>query len=182
MFCPVCGQQQVSEETRFCSRCGFLLTGVANVITNGGALPHVVLPHNSNLPTPRRKGLKQGGAMFLFGIFIVPLLGVLSSILWFPRQIVGLAAIVFFLGGILRMVYAAIFESGNPADKTLEENVVATANQLFGKNQVANALPPPQSIPVESYMPPQQGSWRDTNDLTAPTSVTEQTTKFLDRK
>jgi hypothetical protein len=29
MFCPHCGQEQISEEIRFCPRCGFLLADVA---------------------------------------------------------------------------------------------------------------------------------------------------------
>ena len=28
MYCPNCGQQQVSEEMRFCSRCGLALSGL----------------------------------------------------------------------------------------------------------------------------------------------------------
>ncbi len=39
MFCPRCSQEQVSEETKFCSRCGFSLSLVAEVLTNGGFLP-----------------------------------------------------------------------------------------------------------------------------------------------
>ncbi len=31
MFCPQCSQEQISEDTRFCSRCGFLMTGVSQL-------------------------------------------------------------------------------------------------------------------------------------------------------
>jgi uncharacterized membrane protein YvbJ len=39
MYCPQCSQEQVDGEMRFCSRCGFPLTIVSQLVTNGGALP-----------------------------------------------------------------------------------------------------------------------------------------------
>jgi hypothetical protein len=180
VYCPRCGQEQISSETRFCSRCGFLMTGIGEVVLTGG-LNQQLQAGNVKLPTPRKRGLKQGGAWFLLGIFLVPLLGVLSLLIHFPEEIIGLAAIVFFVGGIVRMIYALIFESGNPADKTLEENVMQTAQKLLNKKPQVNALPPQQSIPANGYVPPVAGNWRDTNDL-QPTSVTDATTKLLEKE
>ena len=34
MFCPQCGQQQASDATRFCSRCGFQLEAVAGALNS----------------------------------------------------------------------------------------------------------------------------------------------------
>lgn len=177
VYCPRCGQEQISPEVRFCSRCGFLMSGLAEVVLNGG-IPQQLSTTEPKTPTPRRRGLKQGGGWFLFGVIVVPILGILSSILRFSEDIVGLAAVVFFLGGIVRMIFALIFESGNPTDKTLEENVMQTAQKFLNKNPQANALPPQQSIPVDNYAPPRQSNWRDTNDLES-SSVTDNTTKFL---
>jgi hypothetical protein len=153
------------------------MNGMAEVVLKGGLSQIETEPKPSS---PRRKGLKQGGGWFLLGAFIVPLLGVLHSMLGFPDEIVGMAAIVFFLGGLLRMIYALIFESGNPADYTLEENVYYAAQKLMNKKPNAKELPAQQSIPVDTYAPPRQSSWRETNDLD-PSSVTENTTKFLER-
>ena len=36
MYCPNCGQQQVSGEMRFCSRCGLALTGLAEWLASNG--------------------------------------------------------------------------------------------------------------------------------------------------
>ncbi len=178
VYCPRCGQEQISLEVRFCPRCGFLMNGLAEVVLNGGMLQQ----KTEKLPTPRLKGVKQGGVWVLLGVFIVPLLGVLSLLIAFPEEFIGLAAIIFFLGGILRMIYAGIFESGNPNDKTLEENVYQTAQKILKKQPQANALPPQQSIPVDAYTPPTHpGNWRDTNDLT-PHSVTDNTTKLLNKE
>ena len=180
IYCPRCGQEQISAEVRFCSRCGFLMTGLSEVVINGG-IPEQLMPSAPKPPTARRRGLKQGGALFLFGVVIVPILGILSDILNFRDEVAGLAAVIFFLGGIVRMLFALIFESGNPADKTIEENVYQTAQKLLNKNPKAGALPPQQSIPVDAYAPPRQSNWRDTNDL-EPSSVTDSTTKLLHDK
>ena len=179
VYCPRCGQEQISAEVRFCSRCGFLMSGLAEVVLNGG-IPQQLMPSAPKLPTPRRRGLKQGGAWFLLGVVLVPILGILSELLNFKDEVVGLAAVIFFLGGIVRMLFALIFESGNPAEKTLEENVYQTAQKILKKNQNAGALPPQQSIPVDAYAPPRAMNWRDTNDL-EPTSVTDETTKLLNK-
>ena len=36
MYCPNCGQQQISDEMRFCSRCGLALSGLAEWLARGG--------------------------------------------------------------------------------------------------------------------------------------------------
>src|SRR5215216_3344168 len=74
MFCPQCGQQQVTGHSRFCSRCGFPLDGVVQLLTNGGLLP---VYRNQDEPAPisaRRKGVKQGGLLLLSGALVVPIL------------------------------------------------------------------------------------------------------------
>lgn len=176
VYCPRCSQEQISNETRFCSRCGFLMTGIAEIVFQGG-VPQQLEPNTEKKVSPRRRGFKQGAGMFLLGILIVPIMAIFQELFRFPDEIVALFAVIFFLGGILRMIYA-LFESSNPADKTLEENAFQTAQKLLNKNPQTNALPPSQSVPASSYVPPMQGSWRDTNDLT-PTSVSESTTKLL---
>src|ERR1051326_5158826 len=62
MFCPQCGQQQVTGVVRFCSRCGFPLDGVLHLLNSGGQLPVDRGPAEPVPISPRRKGVKQGGA------------------------------------------------------------------------------------------------------------------------
>ena len=38
MYCPQCSEEQVSEEMRFCSRCGLPLAIVSQLVRGGGAL------------------------------------------------------------------------------------------------------------------------------------------------
>jgi ribosomal protein L37E len=36
MFCPKCSERQTSEETQFCSKCGFPATGAKIILENAG--------------------------------------------------------------------------------------------------------------------------------------------------
>src|SRR5262245_22824375 len=103
MYCPHCGQQQVSDIVRFCSRCGFPLDGVIHLLHNGGMLP-VYAPEGPSEMSPRRRGVRQGGIMLLSGAVLIPILGVFSSFLhdsMFLQILMGIAAIICFVGGPL---------------------------------------------------------------------------------
>lgn len=179
MYCPRCGQEQVSGDTRFCSRCGFLMIGVAELIAGGGNLPYMTTTPGSR-NTPRKRGLKQGLFIFLLSFLVVPLLTIVTVAVRAEPFAVIIAMILLVVGGLLRAAYALMFESNDPADKTLEEGAIETARGFLGRGQ-ANALPPVQSIPVSAYAPPQHGRWRETNDLVDPPSVTDHTTRSLQK-
>src|SRR5260370_5398512 len=119
MFCPRCGQQQATDALRFCSRCGFPLEGAMHLLAHGGMLPHFQQVTGEKEISPRRKGVKQGVLVMLIGAVLVPMLGVLVS--FAPQRLdvmfeffLALTAILCFVGGPLRMLYAAIFEEGAP--------------------------------------------------------------------
>lgn len=179
IFCPRCGQEQLLNDTRFCSRCGFLMDGMTEVVMNGALPPQLFNQTDPKAISPRRKGVTQGGLLMLSGIVIVPLLGALSAFLDFDPTLVGIAAIITFLGGFVRILYGLIFESGVPVISE-EEGLLGTVKQnLIEKAKGKKELSPKQTESASSYMPPEQGNWRDTKDLVK-TSVTENTTKLLD--
>ena len=179
MHCPKCGQQQISDQTRFCSRCGFLLTGIAHVVANDGILPMQASPSFFAAGSPRRKGVMQGVFIFLLSFLIVPLAGILTAFLNIEPFLPAISAILLIMGGLLRMVYALMFESGASGGNTLEQSVMATSQNLFAGKREAGELPPAQSIPTSVYAPPGTGRWRETNELETPGSVTDSTTKLL---
>ena len=181
MFCPQCGQQQVTGVVRFCSRCGFPLDGVAQLLNSGGMMP--VYRTSSDEPAPisaRRKGVKQGGLLLLSGAVIVPILGMFASFTnaTFLEILAALAALICFIGGPMRMLYAALFEEGAP--KPFQAYGPPTAMprhpQQFGPPAQRPALAPP---PARA-----QGAWRrpNTAELAHPPSVTENTTRLLDKE
>lgn len=179
MFCPQCGQERISSETNYCSRCGFLLTAVGDLLNTGGLSP--VATQTVGTASPRKRGLKQGLFMFLLTFLFVPLAGMISLALNVEPIAAGIAAVFFFIGGLLRMAYALMLESGDPGAPTLEEKAFAGVAALKSPRTAHGSLPPQSSIPVATFVPPASGNWRDTNDL-QPTSVTESTTRLLDQE
>ena len=182
MFCPKCGQERVSIDTSFCSRCGFLLTGTADLLQTGGLIPQLPAQPGLKADSPRTRGVKQGLFIFLLTFLVVPLVAIISVLMLGIRPWgIPMAAITLFVGGLLRMAYAAMFESPIPSGKTLDESAYAGAQRLLNRQPTAHGLPPQQSYPVSFYVQPAAGNWRDTSDL-QPTSVTEGTTKLLENE
>ena len=180
MYCPQCGQERISEQTNFCSRCGFLLTGVSHLISNGGELPATGQSSTSSSPSDRVRGLKQGLFIFLLTFLVVPIVAIISISLNIEPWAVAISSIILFVGGILRMVYALMFESAESTAASAG-GAAPTASRLFSAHTSMSALPPQQSYPVSDYAPPSAGRWRETNDL-KPSSVTESTTKLLENE
>lgn len=181
MFCPQCGQQQVPGTVRFCSRCGFPLDGVMTILGNGGMLP---VYRDSEVPreiSARKRGVKQGAMLLLLGVVLVPVLGVLASYSNsdFPSVLTAIAAFICFLGGPLRMLYAAVFEEGAPNPYQMPRPYVAAPMpaRQFATPPHNPALPPP---PAQSGL-----GWRQrpiTAEIAGPPSVTENTTRLLDKE
>ena len=185
MHCPQCGQQQLSGELRFCSRCGFPLGGVTELLANGGSLPVAQQAEiGRRRRSPRYEGIRQGVILFFLGAVIVPLLGIINSFQVngsLLDVLVPISAVLFFVGGFMRILYASIFEEGAPVTYAQPPPAAlpyapppVTSSQLSGGVR-GTALPPAQSIPVSN--------WRqrhNTAEIVHPPSVTENTTRLLD--
>jgi len=178
MYCPQCGQQQVSDSLRFCSRCGFPLEGVLQLLGSGGALPFYQPPSGPREMSARRKGVRQGAALFLAGAVLVPMLGILNGFIHGPSLLdilVPLAAVIFFLGGLMRMLFAAVFEEGAPRHHIVTTSYAPPTISQLGTHAPA-ALPPAQNTSATG--------WRSrpiTAEIRQPSSVTENTTRLLDK-
>src|SRR5262245_57416841 len=175
MFCPQCGQQQATGVIRFCSRCGFPLDGVIQLLGSGGLMPVYRSPDEPVQISPRRKGVKQGGVLLLSGAVVVPLFGVMASFgnSAFLEILTAFAAIICFIGGPLRMLYAALFEEGAP--RPIGPYGPPMQRPQFGPPMQHQALPPPQARVTG---PPNWRSRPNTAELPAPpSSVTENTTR-----
>ena len=181
MFCPQCGQQQVTGVVRFCSRCGFPLDGVIQLLSNGGMIPayHREADDPAKI-SPRRRGVKQGGVLLLSGAVVVPIMAMFASFsnATFIEMLAILAAIICFIGGPLRMLYAAVFEEGAPQRPRLYGPPVGThvPQQFVPHTQNPAALPPPPVRPPVSWRRP------NTAELANPPSVTENTTRLLEKE
>src|SRR2546421_10958397 len=150
MFCPRCGQQQATDSMRFCSRCGFSMEGVMQLLAHGGMLPVYQEPAGEKQISPRRRGVKQGAMLMLLGALIVPIFGVMSG--FAPGRLenvfaffAAMSAIVCFVGGPLRMLFAAIFEEGAPKYQFTPSSMYAPPVIQQAK---VSALPPPPVNPA----------------------------------
>lgn len=176
MHCPSCGQQQVSQETKFCSRCGMPLSLVSEVVANGGFLPQLAELHKGKQPFLTRKN------------------GVIFSLIWFVIWVMMLPAFIGLAGGedaaavpaifgvfttMIFLIASLGFLKKTPKAPLLFPTTFTGVPESFPASPDRSALPPVQSIPVSQYGPPQAGHWRDTNDLQP--SVTEGTTKLLEK-
>lgn len=111
MYCPNCGQQQASGEIRFCSRCRFPMVGVAQLLASGGELSSFAIGNaGERLLSPRQKGLRRGTLLLFLGCLLTPIAAILNANLDFPVLFVPLFAILGIFGGLLRMLYAVMFE------------------------------------------------------------------------
>jgi zinc-ribbon domain len=176
MFCPQCGQQQVSDAARFCSRCGFQLAAVSGLLATNGASPELALEAVPVPESPRRVGARFGGKLMLTGIFISIALAMLSEIIGFDED-VALLGMLVFMAGFFRLLYAFIFEEG-PYRRRLQRQPAYTPQPQFAPPPAVSALPPPQSQPARAYTPPRP----DTSELAYRPSVTEGTTRLLERE
>ncbi len=171
MHCPGCGQQQVSNETKFCSRCGLPLGVVAEVLAQGGYLPQLDAINKKGTVFTRRNGIAFSVLWCLFFLLVMaPLWGIMNV-----DKLAGASAVIGIFGGLILFI-SSLFFLKKPFVSYADSPYVRGPAELYGNRQ-QNALPPQQSIPVSQYAP-SAGSWRDTNDL-QPASITESTTRLL---
>ncbi|HEV7645224.1 MAG TPA: hypothetical protein VGO50_14870 [Pyrinomonadaceae bacterium] len=179
MHCPDCGQQQISDEIRFCSRCGFPLSAVSQVLANRGTIPG--LSETSDKPRwlTRKKGIFFGVVWMLF--FLLMIAGLLDE-LKVPGEIVSAAAIFGVFSGIVIIVASAMFlgreHRAYPDTSHDPYGQSGVGRYEMGSQRPAQSLPPQQSTPVQNYAQPGTKNRWDTNELVQP-SVTEGTTKLL---
>ena len=177
MHCPGCGQQQVSNETKFCSRCGLPLGVVSELLVHGGFLPQLAELNSKKKFFTKKNGVVFGVFWFIFlTMFSTAFFGILGA----PDEFVGILAITGVFGAMMIILASLIFlRSSKPiAAFSPQFQPGQTPTGIYGVNQPT--LPPQQSIPASAYAAPRPGTWRNTNDL-EPTSVTEGTTKLLER-
>jgi hypothetical protein len=174
MFCPKCGQP-VAHKMRFCSRCQFSLDIVTSLILSNGILSTSFLEGLKGKHSPRWQGVRQGTILVFFGTLLSIVFSMLHDKIGFPEIFGMLSVVVFVVGGLLRMLYARVFEEGAVNKKT-------AAAQIATNSQVVSDLylQPEQSIPVSNY---QTSALNQASKVPLrPSSVTEETTTLLKDK
>lgn len=146
-----------------------------HLLAHGGMLPMYHGPADEKQISARRRGVKQGALLMLLGALIVPIFGVMSG--FAPGRLenvfaffAAMSAIICFVGGPLRMLFAAIFEQGAPAQYQFP------SQSAFAPPSIPSALPPAAVNVTAPWRRPQ------TAEIVAPPSVTDSTTRLLDKE
>ena len=178
MHCPRCGQQQVSNDTKFCSRCGFQLGLVAELLNHGGFLPQLAELYKSKSTWFTRKN----GVIFsiLWFIFFVMMLPAFFGIANEEESAAVSAVFGVFTTLMFLVVSLAFLKKPSRGFELSGTDAGAVRPAHLNAGIPMQELPPQQTQPAASYMPP-EGGWRapDTGDLQRPASVVEGTTKLL---
>ena len=182
MFCPRCGQQQASEEVRFCSRCGLQLDALAEFVESGGRL--VVRDASEDLPalTPRQRGTRMGLLILVAGLIF----GVLAVILTAFKEdffVLLLGAALIITAGVMRMLYGMLLEDDSARKKAArrsardeKRDAAREKKRMKPTDARGKELPPQRSVPASAFT----NTGGPTGEMSAPPSVTESTTRLLE--
>ncbi len=174
MFCPRCGCHTGPDGSRFCRNCGFRLDGVAQLLARNGAPEGFIQPPNvSPQPlSPRKKGLRKGGKILFGAVAFFPLFFGLCFVI--NSGVPLIAPIFVFFSGLMRMLYARIFEDAAPAPPSVMVQPIIPP---------APMPPQPVSFLQREHQPPlPHANVPTTGNLVGPTSVAEPTTSLLNRR
>jgi endogenous inhibitor of DNA gyrase (YacG/DUF329 family) len=164
MYCPNCGQQQVSGEMRFCSRCGLALTGLAEWLA-GGSLPVQradEIPVSE--PSRRRKHIRRASKLMFFSGVLLPVFVLLCAAIEEGAPLL-LPGGIFFIS-LVWLLYARLFM----------DDTAPAQQPAFGTIPARSSLPPAVNTPNIGRQQVR------TNELAQPRSVTEHTTRLLDNE
>jgi len=154
---------------RFCSRCGFPLAIVTQLVRGGGALEGFD-PEAKGELSPRQKGIRWGLILMIVSLLLVPLAALMTAMksdffaLFVP-------VLTLFALGLGRLVHAYLLAQPTPTEIG-KSSAVKRNKQLPGA--YAPPLPVGQSIPATTWKQPV-----NTSEMAEPVSVTENTTKLL---
>jgi hypothetical protein len=169
MYCPKCGQPQVTESVRFCSRCGFSLVEVTGLLEPGGAAG--APPEDDVRPA---RGVRQAMYFMMAALpfLLLALLAGLAGIDGVP-EIFGILAMSTFLIGALRLIYVAAFKGRRHRPIALPPGQTTSPIQAPQQHALPPSYVPPVDVPRARF---------DTGESVQPPSVTEHTTRHLEQE
>ena len=171
MYCPKCSQEQISGEMRFCSRCGFSLIAVRELVASGNA------ESQSPQGPCSQRGARRAAWIFLASLTLGLFVGFLTAI-DDDFAVFLLLPFLLFISGIAMLFYSVFIADKRAARKkaaALQTYAASSTGQL-GTASRAPELYPPRMTPIESFTARRP----ETAEMVRPPSVTENTTRLLD--
>jgi hypothetical protein len=174
MFCPKCSQEQISDETRFCSRCGFQLNVVKAILSDSQT-------QGDEITKPRKNLRMRDVTIGAFLMAVLAVIGAAITIDMPPSHSARIIIIVMAWMGLtlllnIKPIIQYFLRSDGSTQTTENFSVSKTISKLTQRNK--KSLPEAQSIPAADFMMP----GANTAEMVQPQSVTERTTNLLDKK
>jgi hypothetical protein len=172
MYCPKCSQEQISDEMRFCSRCGFSLSAVRELVASEKALVETGAGAPAGERTGGQKAVRRGAWIMLASLAFTLFVGLMTAV----DDDFAILLFLPFLGfvfGLLNVFYGAFL-----ADKRARKKAALKAHavpMMPVQQGFAAELPAARNAPIENF--PKRGA---TAEMVQPPSVTENTTRLLD--
>jgi hypothetical protein len=153
---------------------------IAEVLAHGGFLPQLAELNRTKPIFTKKNGVILGVFWLIIFTMLSPaIIGIGNG----PEELAGISAVIGVFGAMMMIIGSlALLPSSKQYffPPQIQPPMPATAHGLHGGQQ-HQALPGQQSIPASAYAAPRTGAWKDTNEL-EPSSVTESTTRLLDKE
>ena len=163
MHCPNCGQSQLSEDVRYCSRCGLSLWELARWLNDGANAPWNPIQPGNEL-SPRRKGIRRGAKLMFISAVLFLFTLVLALAVDGPELL--MIPFTIFVVGLTCALYCRLFADAEPVVKKQMPAQLYRANEYLPPAQVNSA-------------PGLRAREPNTAEIVQPPSVTEYTTNLL---
>ena len=175
MFCPKCSQEQVSDEVRFCSRCGFQLNVVKALLADGAAQA------GESAKKPDGKKLRMRDVTI--GAFLMAVLAVIGAAITMdlPPPHTGriFVIVVMWIGLAVLLNIQPLVGYFLRGDSSTERTGEFLPSKIISKLTRRNK----KSLPEAHGVPAADLVFRDakTAQMAPPPSITEPTTNLLNK-
>lgn len=180
MYCPKCSQQQISDNVRFCSRCGFQLNVVKALLVDDDTTLTRDSGSRSSGNSSRKRDMTIGAMlMFAFAFFVAVVTADLPP--EHNARIVQLVIAWLILSALINIIplvrYFFRGDAGRREENSSSPGLLSGLISKIKNRKKTSALPAAHSRPAADYVTERI----KTTELVAPPSITEETTNLLRR-
>lgn len=178
MYCPKCSQEQISDEMRFCSRCGFSLIAVKDLVASGNGLVKQEAETQAPQVSCGQRGARRAAWMLLVSLALALFVGFLTAI-EDEFAVLLLLPFLLFVSGIAILFYSVFLADKRAERKRLAATQAHLATSIPGQPGTAARTPelyPSRMAPIASFTARRP----ETAEMVRPPSVTENTTRLLE--
>lgn len=171
MYCPRCGQERISEQTSFCSRCGLLLDHIGEVMENGGEpVYHAGASGREGIISRKNVRLFALLWFMVLTMFFTPIAAIMGG----PSQMIAVCGAMGSVGALIIFVFSFFIPKSVPVPE-----YGRVPGRVLKEEASEKGLPPAQTAFAEEFVPPARASVHAEREGERPPSVTEGTTRLL---